>query len=178
MTFKTLNLITMKKNLLLNLAALLLLFSCAENTSSGVNATNELYEKNLVTAKKFFELFSSEDTEAQKPLICPGVTHYSPFIGSEGSKYDEFLANNKQWMDNFDDITYTPTSWTPGADADGKSNGEVKTYGTWTAKSVATGNEITVRAHHYFTFNGSGQIHEIGDFFDATGVMAQAMATK
>ena len=54
----------MKKNLLLNLAALLLLFSCAENTSSGVNATNELYEKNLVTAKKFFELFSSEDAEA------------------------------------------------------------------------------------------------------------------
>ena len=29
-------------------------------------------------------------------------------------------------MDSFDDITYTPTSWTPGADADGKSNGEVK----------------------------------------------------
>ena len=35
----------MKKNLLCNLAALLFLFSCAENTSSGVNATNELYEK-------------------------------------------------------------------------------------------------------------------------------------
>ena len=57
------------------------------------------FMKNLVTAKNSLA-FSSEDAEAQKPLICPGVTHYSPFIGSEGSKYDEFLANNKQWMDN------------------------------------------------------------------------------
>ena len=168
----------MKKILILNIFSFLLLFSCAETVTSESITTSEVYEKNLVTAKKFFELFSSEDTEAQKPLICPGVTHYSPFIGSEGSKYDEFLANNKQWMDNFDEITYSASSWSPGSDADGQSNGEVKTYGTWTAKSVATGNVITVRAHHYFTFNGSGQIHEIGDFFDATGVMAQAMATK
>ena len=35
-----------------------------------------------------------------------------------------------------------------------------------------------VRAYHYFDFNGAGQIHEIGDFFDASGVMNAAMASN
>ena len=54
-------------------------FSCEVNNQKVDDKSNDLYTKNLATAKKFFELFLTEDTEAQKPLICPGVTHYPPF---------------------------------------------------------------------------------------------------
>ena len=46
------------------------------------------------------------------------------------------------------------------------------------AKSMANGKTIKVRAYHYFNFNSAGQIHEIGDFFDASGVMNAAMASS
>ena len=52
------------------------------------------------------------------------------------------------------------------------------TSGNWIAKSVATGNVVTVSAFHTFVFNGKNQIHEVRDYFDASGVMAAAMKTE
>ena len=80
-------------------------------------------------------------------------------------------------MDNFDDITYSDAKWFPGTDESGKPDGSVMTNGNWTAKSIATGKVITVNAFHSFVFNAKSQIHEVKDFFDATGVMAAAMKT-
>ena len=166
------------KNLILSFFIALVAFSCVVNNQKVYDKSDDLYTKNLATAKKFFELFLTEDTEAQKPLICPGVTHYPPFYGSEPVKYDGFVSGNKAWMDNFDDIRYDARVWLPGTDSLGVKDGSVRTYGTWSAKSMANGITIKVRAYHYFDFNGAGQIHEIGDFFDASGVMNAAMASN
>ncbi len=160
----------MKKSLIL-LLVVAFIFSC-ETTPKD---TNPKYEANLATAKKYFELFKTEDIEAQKPLICPGVTYHSPFIGTEPANFDGLVADNKAWQDNFDDITYSESVWLPGTDSLGVFNGSVRTYGTWTAKNTQTGNLVSVNAYHYFDFNGAGQIHIQGDYFDASGVMAAAM---
>ena len=79
----------MKKSLIL-LLAVAFIYSC-ETTPKD---TNPKYEANLATAKKYFELFATEDIEAQKALICPGVTYHSPFIGSEPAKFDGLVADN------------------------------------------------------------------------------------
>ena len=76
---------------------------------------------------------------------------------------------------NFDDITYNAEVWLPGTDSLGVSNGSVRTYGVWTAKNSMNGNIITNKAYHSFEFNGKGQIHELRDYFDASGLMAAAM---
>jgi hypothetical protein len=136
---------------------------------------NPDYEVNLATAKKYFELFGSEDLEAQKPLICPGVTHYGPFYGSQPGGYDGIIANNKAWQDGFEDITFSDSMWLPGTDSLGLFDGSVRTYGTWNAKNTQTGNVVKLNAYHSFDFNGAGQIHIARDYFDATGVMAAAM---
>ena len=149
--------------------------SCVPPKQETVSNPNPEFEKNLATAKKFFELFNSEDLEGQIPMICPGVTHYPPFYGSEPGKYDAFLAAGKAWMDNFDDITYNAEVWLPGTDSLGTLNGSVRTYGTWTAKNTTTGTVITNRAYHSFEFNPKGQIHELRDYFDASGAMAAAI---
>ena len=165
----------MKKSFLIYVCVFsLFIISCQQ--APKVVDTNPNYEKNLATAKKFFELFNSEDLDAQIPLICPGVTHYPPFYGSEPGKYDEFIAAGKGWMDNFDEITYNAEVWLPGTDSLGVLNGSVRTYGNWSAKNTASGNVISNRAYHSFEFNGAGQIHELRDYFDGSGVMAAAMA--
>ena len=160
----------MKKSLIL-LLAVAFIYSC-ETTPKD---TNPKYEANLATAKKYFELFATEDIEAQKALICPGVTYHSPFIGSEPAKFDGLVADNKAWQDNFDNITYKETVWLPGTDSLGVFDGSVRTYGTWTAQNTQTGNVVSVNAYHYFDFNDANQIHIQGDYFDASGVMAAAM---
>jgi len=167
----------MKKSILLLLPLFaFVLFSCQE-TKQEIKP-NLKFEKNLATAKNFFELFLTEDIEAQIPLICPGVTHYPPFYGSEPGNYDAFIAAGKGWMDNFDEITYNAEVWLPGTDSLGVSDGSVRTYGTWSAKNTATGNVILNRAYHSFEFNDAGQIHELRDYFDASGAMNAAMALE
>ena len=163
------------KNIILFISILVLTSSCNQTGEKTSTNLNENYSKNLATAQKFFDLFLTEDIEGQKPLICPGVTHYPPFYGSEPGKYDSFIAAGKGWMDNFDDISYGDSKWFPGTDDSGKPNGSVMTSGSWTATSVATGNVVTVSAFHTFVFNAKNQIHEARDYFDATGVMAAAM---
>ena len=163
------------KKIFLSICIISLMSSCNQPVEKPSSNLNEDYSKNLVTAQKFFELFLTEDIEAQVPLICPGVTHYPPFYGSEPGKYDAFMAAGKAWMDNFDEITYNPRVWLPGTDSLGVSNGSVRTYGVWTAKNPMNGNVIKTDAYHSFEFNAKGQIHELRDYFDASGAMAAAM---
>ena len=152
-----------------------LVFSCQPAVKSAPEIDLTTYKLNLATAQKLFASFSSEDLESQKPLLCPGITHYSPFYGSQPSKLEGFLAASKAWMDNFDEITYSDAKWFPGTDQSGKPDGSVMTMGKWTSTNTATGNVITINAFHTFVFNAKNQIHETRDFFDASGVMAAAM---
>lgn len=155
-----------------------LLFSCQPAVESAPEIDLTTYNLNLATAQKLFASFSTEDIESQKPLLCPGITHYSPFYGSEPSKMEGFLAASKAWMDNFDEISYNDSKWFPGTDESGKPDGSVMTMGNWTAKNTATGNVININAFHTFVFNAKNQIHEARDFFDASGVMAAAMKVE
>lgn len=163
------------KKIILALSLIVIASACNQTTEKTTPNLNEDYSKNVATAKQFFALFLSEDIEAQKPLICPGVTHYPPFYGAQPGKYDAFIAAGKAWMDNFDEITYNAEVWLPGTDTLGVANGSVRTYGVWTAKNSMNGNVITTNAYHSFEFNDKGQIHEMRDYFDASGAMAAAM---
>jgi hypothetical protein len=155
-----------------------LLFSCQPAVESEPKIDLTIYNLNLDTAKKLFASFSTEDLDSQKPLLCPGITHYSPFYGSKPSKMKGFLAASKAWMDNFDEISYNDSKWFPGTDQLGKPDGSVMTSGIWSAKNTATGNVININAFHTFTFNKKNQIHETRDFFDASGLMAAAMKVE
>ena len=163
------------KNIILLLSIVAMMSSCNQTVENSSTNLNEDYSKNQATAQKFFELFLTEDIEGQKPLICPGVTHYPPFYGSQPGKYESLIAAGKGWMDNFDEISYNAEVWLPGTDSLGVSNGSVRTYGVWTAKNQMNGNVITTNAYHSFEFNAKGQIHEVRDYFDASGAMAAAM---
>ena len=62
------------KKIILLVSVLVLTSSCNQPVEKASTSLNDNYSKNLATAQKFFDLFLTEDIEAQKPLICPGVT--------------------------------------------------------------------------------------------------------
>ena len=150
-------------------------FSCNQMIEKPKININPEYSKNLKTAQTFFKLFFSEDIEAQKPLICPGVTHYPPFYGSQPGKYEAFMAAGKAWMDTFDEITYNAEVWLPGTLHSLETLMEALELMVSYGKNPMNGNLITTKAYHSFEFNPKGQIHELRDYFDASGAMAAAM---
>ena len=81
------------KYLILSFFVVLVIFSCEVNEQKVDNKSDDLYVKNLATAKKFFELFKTEDSEAQNHLY---VRNPLPtFYGSQPVKYDGLHLETK-----------------------------------------------------------------------------------
>ena len=152
---------------------LILLFSITIFFSSG--NTNPEYAKNLATAQKLFELHGEEDIDAQLALVSQDIESNTSMDKSETVGYDQYVAMLKGYHAAFDNINYTAENWLPGTNEDGQLDGSVRTYGVWTAKNPMNGNVIITNAYHSFEFNAKGQIHEMRDYFDASGAMAAAM---
>jgi quinol monooxygenase YgiN len=71
----------------------------------------------------------------------------------------------------FDNIKYTANNWLPGTSPEGKLDGSVRTYGTWTGVNVATGKELNLKGYWYMNFDEEGKIIAQGDFFDFGGMI-------
>ena len=71
----------------------------------------------------------------------------------------------------FENMNFTPTYWLPGSDSLGNLNGSVRVYGVWTATHTPTQKSINLKSYHYWDFNDDGLITQVGDYFDATGMM-------
>ena len=152
---------------------LILLFSITILFSSC--NTNPDYAKNLATAQKLFELHGEEDIDAQLALVSEDIESNTSYYGSETAGYDQYVAMLKGYHAAFDNIKYTANNWLPGTSPEGKLDGSVRTYGTWTGTNTESGKSFEIYMYHYFTFNEEGKIINSGDFGDATGlVMAVA----
>ncbi|MGB0633343.1 MAG: antibiotic biosynthesis monooxygenase [Flavobacteriaceae bacterium] len=139
--------------------------------------TNPNYEKNLATAQKLFELHGEEKLDEQLALVSKDMEIITPMYGSDRGNYDDYAAMLKGYQDTFEDIKYTATVWLPGSNPEGKLDGSVRTYGTWTGKNSITGKDINLRGYWYFNFDDEGKVITQGDFFDFGGMM-QAVGPK
>tara|TARA_B100001996_G_C18600879_1_gene569794 strand:+ start:330 stop:1106 length:777 start_codon:yes stop_codon:yes gene_type:complete len=150
----------MKKALLLSIA---ILFSSCN--------TNPDYAKNLATAKKLFKLHEEENLEAQLALVSEKIESNTSFYGSETVGYDQYVSMLKGYHAAFDNIKYTANNWLPGTSPEGKLDGSVRTYGTWTGVNIATGKELDLKGYWYMNFDKEGKIIAQGDFFDFGGMI-------
>ena len=139
--------------------------------------TNPNYEANLATAQKLFELHGEEDLEGQLALLSKDMELITPMYGSEPVNYDTYAAMMKGYHDGYEDILYTANVWLPGSNPEGKLDGSVRTYGTWTGKNSITGKEVNLKGYWYFNFDDEGKVITQGDFFDIGGMM-QAVGPK
>ena len=139
--------------------------------------TNPNYEKNLATAQKLFELHGEEKLDEQLALVSKDMEIITPMYGSEPGNYDTYAAMLKGYQDGFEDILYTANVWLPGSNPEGKLDGSVRTYGTWTATNSLTGKELNLKGYWYFNFDEEGKVITQGDFFDYGG-MINAFGSK
>ena len=128
----------------------LCMFTSCNNTAvkkitDSLSNSNPDYAKNLATAKKLFELHGEEDIDAQLALVSKDIESNTSLYGSETSNYDQYVAMLKGYHAAFDNIKYTANNWLPGTSPEGKLDGSVRTYGTWTGVNVATGKELNLK---------------------------------
>ena len=88
----------------------------------------------------------------------------------ETSNYDQYVAMLKGYHAAFDNIKYTANNWLPGTSPEGKLDGSVRTYGTWTGVNAGTGRELNLKGYWYLNFDDEGKIVAQGDFFDFGGM--------
>ena len=153
----------------------LCMFTSCNNTAvkkitDSLSNSNPDYAKNLATAKKLFELHGEEDIDAQLALVSKDIESNTSVYGSETSNYDQYVAMLKGYHAAFDNIKYTANNWLPGTSPEGKLDGSVRTYGTWTGVNVATGKELNLKGYWYMNFDEEGKIVAQGDFFDFGGM--------
>ena len=106
--------------------------------------TNPNYEANLATAQKLFELHGEEKLDEQLALVSKDMEIITPMYDSEPGNYDTYAAMLKGYQDTYEDIKYTATVWLPGSNPEGKLDGSVRTYGTWTGKNSITGKDLNL----------------------------------
>ena len=154
----------------------LCMFTSCNNTAvkkitDSLSNSNPDYAKNLATAKKHFKLHEEENLEGQLAQISKDIESNTSAYGSETANYDQYVAMLKGYHAAFDNIKYTANNWLPGTSPEGKLDGSVRTYGTWTGVNVATGKELNLKGYWYMNFDEEGKIVAQGDFFDFGGMI-------
>ena len=160
-------------NKVIYVLSLLFLYSCnnVKNVNEDQSSNNSNYERNLESAKRFMNLHEVEDLESQVAMLSDDLINEPPRYGAELQDKQGFINDIVSYQENFENMNFTPTYWLPGSDSLGNLNGSVRVYGVWTATHTPTQKSINVKTYHYWDFNDDGLITQVGDYFDATGMM-------
>ena len=171
-----LNLTNMKKIILL--VSIVFFYSCNNTNTVSEESSNNNYERNLEVAKEFMKLHEMEDLESQIAMLSDDLIHEPPRYGADLQDKDGFINDIKGYQDNFENMKFTPTYWLPGSDSLGNLNGSVRVYGVWTAIHTPTQKSVNLKSYHYWDFDESGLMIQVGDYFDATGMMMSLISDE
>ena len=136
------------------LIAGLILCSCSQPLQ------NPNFEKNVVLAKKWFELWEAEDIEGLSLMISDKVEWQGAFYGQELTKSKaEVIDYINGWIGAMENINYEPDNFLAGVDPETNlPDGSVRTYGTWTGINTASAKNFEVKFYHFLTFNDDGLV--------------------
>ena len=186
------------KLLSLALLAVATLFGCKEAAEAESEVAMEEaespdyadFDRKVAVITAFYEAHSNEDLAAVTEMLSDTMQWSPP--GYNGNKWlgkEDLLGALKGYHDGFEDIAYVPGIVTaddtvngfwsgsvfPEAGANNTAN-VIRVYGTWHAKYTETGNEIGLKFFSLVAVNEDGKIVSASDYFDAGGLMQQAMA--
>ena len=97
-----------------------------------------------------------------------------------------FACTKAQWIERLasfhtilKDINANNEVTVPGLDtAKFKPDGSIRTYVIWQSESIINGNKYNNKFYSVFKLNADHKIIDEDQYFDATGVVADAMAPK
>lgn len=157
-------------NLLLLIA--LLLGSCAENSK------NAEYQSNLKIAQATLQAHIDGDYDTWLTFHHPDAAVWGAEYGSQKMLPAEAAEQFATHHIAFANIHTNNEVWLPGVDTLSLlADGSVRAYINWGSTSNTTGEEINLRAYHYFNFI-DGKISQSGNFYDAGGLYATVQPTS
>ena len=144
------------KKIALFLITTLSLFSCAQQNESNNNLT--AFNKNLVVAKQFIDVFTTKDSTKEASLLSDDFTWDGTEIGKDSLSKEDLLKGDREIMRTFNDIKLENADYYPGVDSSYKISSEVRVYGTWVSKFASTGKISRMKYYAIFKFNDAGLI--------------------
>ena len=152
------------------------------------STTNQgTFDRNVATAKAFFNGFVESDIEAQMDMIADDLEYLpASYNGNVWLGKEEFRQVVQYFIDTFDDIIFTEGLGRTREESCGFFGGsaypadadpsEISVVGTWTPTHRETGKKIYNKYFCILRFNEAGKINYCSEFFDASGIQVQLEA--
>lgn len=171
----------MKKTILVALFATTL-FACTtpQATSNSDEATMATFKENAKVVESALQAFAKNDLAEFGTYVSDTAKFYGPgFNDTVAISKTEWIKRLESFHSILTDIKANIVGSYPGIDTTTfKPDGGVRTYVNWESESKVNGHKYKNKFYSYYKFNADHKIIEENQFFDATGIVADAMAPK
>ena len=171
----------MKKTILVALFATTL-FACStpEATTSSDEAAMATFKENAKVVEAGFKAFAKNDLAEFATYVSDTAKFYGPGFN------DSVAIGKKEWIERLaafhtilKDVNAGIVGSYPGLDSiTYKPDGAVRSYVTWSSESKINGKKYNNKFYGVYKLNADHKIIDANEFFDATGIVADAMAPK
>jgi hypothetical protein len=174
---------SMKKTILV-MATAISLFACsnpqATTTANSDDAMMATYKENAKVVELALQAFAKNDLTEFETYVADTAKFHGPGFN------DTVAYTKAQWIERLasfhtilKDIKANIEVTVPGLDtASLKPDGSVRTYVIWQSVSIINGHKYNNKFYSVFKLNADHKIIDEDQYFDATGVVADAMAPK
>ena len=172
----------MKKTILV-MAMAISLFACTtpQATTTGSDAAAmATFKENVKVVESGFKAFAKNDLAEFATYLSDTAKFYGPGFN------DTVAIGKKEWIERLagfhtilKDVTANIVGSYPGLDSvTYKPDGAVRSYVMWTSESKINGKKYNTKFYGVYKLNADHKIVDANEFFDATGIVADAMAPK
>jgi hypothetical protein len=182
---------------LTQILCLTFLFSCTPEAKEELNAVNNeaTFQKNVKNFMDFTKEFKNENIDGVMNMFADSAQWSPPEYNSYTWKTkDELRDGLLNYMNSFDDLTFTPGINLPGENvvdgfwggsryrSDGNENtssssssnpNNLRIYGTWSSIHTESGKKTYSKWYAIVNFNEAGKIVRFNDWFNVDGLQVQ-----
>ena len=164
------------------MATAVALFACTtpQATSNSDEATMATFKENAKVVESALQAFAKNDLAEFGTYVSDTAKFYGPgFNDTVAISKTEWIKRLESFHSILTDIKANIVGSYPGIDTTTfKPDGGVRTYVNWESESKVNGHKYKNKFYSYYKFNADHKIIEENQFFDATGIVADAMAPK
>ena len=150
------------KKLILLIICCLFVVNCDSNSVEMMN-----YEKNTLTAKKFYQSFSDKKLDQMRSFVTDDYTWSPPPTGVDSLDVETWLNSMKGFNNAFNNIEFTEQLYFAGLNENQKPNGDVRVYGTWKSLNAVTKKPVEMDYYAVLFFNDEGKIYHQSEWYNA-----------
>jgi len=172
----------MKKTILV-MAVAISLFACTtpqSKTAGSDDAAMTAFKENAKVVEAGLKAFAKNDLAEFATYVSDTAKFYGPgFNDTVALSKADWIKRLESFHTILTDIKANISASVPGLDTITlKPDGGVRTYVMWESVSKINGHKYNNKFYSTFRFNADHKIIEENQYFDATAIVADAMAPK